>query len=110
MQWPMPEGLRFGAWMSGWGFCPANDRRSKSVCRVPLTQGRWERIPEAVQEKLYKLMVLPVPDTGRYVVDGLGYVDYEQWYNVECDDWDELQKMISEFRSLRNKSKRRGKL
>jgi hypothetical protein len=99
MQWPMPEGLKFGAWMRGWGFCPVTDPRADSVCRHQLTQDRWERTPEAVQEKLWKLMVLPVPEHDRTVVDGIGYVDDEQWYNVECGhmDMELLRTMISEF-------------
>lgn len=97
MQWPMPEGLKFGEWRSGWAFCPLTDRHEHPACKVKLTQERWERIPEEVQEKLFKLMVLPVPERDRTVVEGIGLVDFEQWYSVECNDRDELHKIVNEF-------------
>jgi hypothetical protein len=96
-QWPMPEGLKFGYWRDGWAFCPLTDRHDYPACKVPLTPERWERIPEEVQEKLFKLMVLHVPERERNEVEGIGFVDFEQWYSVECTNREELHKMVDEF-------------
>jgi len=105
-QLPCPENMTFGNWSNRWSFRPASDH-DRYVASIPLTPDKWERIPLVIQEKLWKLMILPIPAGsisvhGRNYVTGLGFVDWEGWYRIDDNDHlDPLVQMETEYEQER---------